>query len=85
MDGSRSTPRPSGLPNSVWERLESILSRFEDAWRRGERPAIEDYLAAAHSERHAVSTIASQCSQLSGIGGIPPCGGSSRIERYGNT
>ena len=31
--------------------LELVLERFEDAWRRGERPALEDYLAEAAAER----------------------------------
>jgi len=29
-----------------WGRLEQVVERFEEAWRRGERPAVEDYLPA---------------------------------------
>jgi serine/threonine protein kinase len=35
---------------SSWGRLEQIVARFEDAWRRGERPAIDDYLRAEDVE-----------------------------------
>src|SRR5262245_27847280 len=35
------------LGDEVWDRLERILERFEDAWRRGERPVVDDYLAQA--------------------------------------
>jgi tetratricopeptide (TPR) repeat protein len=42
------------LPPEVWARLEQILNRFEDAWQRGERPALEDYLAEVDAERAAL-------------------------------
>src|SRR5262249_52462922 len=29
---------------SDWPALEAVIKRFEEAWRRGLRPAIEDYL-----------------------------------------
>jgi serine/threonine protein kinase/tetratricopeptide (TPR) repeat protein len=29
-----------------WGRLEQVVERFEEAWQRGERPAIDEYLAA---------------------------------------
>ena len=32
------------LSNTDWVRLERIADRFEEAWRRGERPAIDAYL-----------------------------------------
>ena len=32
------------LSDSEWVRLERIAGRFEEAWRRGERPALDDYL-----------------------------------------
>jgi serine/threonine-protein kinase len=52
-DGRGSTPR---LPSEVWRRLEGVLERFENAWRRGEQPALEDYLKAARdpSEHRAL-------------------------------
>jgi serine/threonine protein kinase len=42
------------LPTAAWQRLERILERFEDAWVRGERPAIEDYLREAAEDRSAL-------------------------------
>jgi serine/threonine protein kinase/tetratricopeptide (TPR) repeat protein len=35
---------------SAWGRLEQIVSRFEEAWQLGERPAIDDYLRAEDVE-----------------------------------
>jgi serine/threonine protein kinase/tetratricopeptide (TPR) repeat protein len=32
------------LPQSEWDQLEEVVERFEDAWQRGKRPAIDDYL-----------------------------------------
>jgi hypothetical protein len=37
-----------------WESLERILERFEDAWRAGERPALEEYLAQSGPDRRAL-------------------------------
>jgi hypothetical protein len=47
---------PSGpeLPSDAWKRLEGILHRFEHAWKRGERPAIKDYLALIEQDRRAL-------------------------------
>jgi serine/threonine-protein kinase len=42
------------LPPGAWERLERVLERFEDAWRAGGRPALEDYLTGAGDERRAL-------------------------------
>jgi WD40 repeat protein/serine/threonine protein kinase len=42
------------LPPTVWERLEQVLERFEDAWRGGGRPALEDYLEGAGAQRRAL-------------------------------
>jgi tetratricopeptide (TPR) repeat protein len=42
------------LPGTVWEQVEQVLERFEDAWRRGERPALEDYLAGHGAGRLAL-------------------------------
>jgi serine/threonine protein kinase len=39
------------VPSEVWNRLERILDRFENAWNRGDRPALADYLASAATER----------------------------------
>jgi hypothetical protein len=45
---------PPDLPPTVCERLEAVLECFEDAWRAGGRPAIEDYLTGAGTERRAL-------------------------------
>jgi tetratricopeptide (TPR) repeat protein len=45
--------RPDSLhldPSINWERIERILDRFEDAWQRGERPSLDDYLSEASRE-----------------------------------
>jgi hypothetical protein len=46
--------RVDSLPEEVWDRLERVLDRFENAWRRGERPDPEEYLAAAAAERRVL-------------------------------
>jgi serine/threonine-protein kinase len=42
-------PPPSGdsLSPSLWQRVDELCDRFEDAWKAGQRPRIEDYLGAA--------------------------------------
>ena len=34
------------MPREEWDRLEEIIERFEEAWRGGQRPVIDDYLKA---------------------------------------
>jgi serine/threonine-protein kinase len=54
---SRSTGRSNRapLPREAWARLERVLERFEDAWRRGQRPDLDPYLAEAEpGERQAL-------------------------------
>ncbi|HKI34690.1 MAG TPA: protein kinase [Gemmataceae bacterium] len=49
--------RPGSLPldpSIDWERIEGILDRFEEAWQRGERPSLKDYLSEAGGERRAL-------------------------------
>lgn len=47
--------RPVGsLPSSNWSWLRPFVERFEQAWQRGERPAIEDCLPADAAGRLAV-------------------------------
>src|SRR5438067_11415376 len=36
------------------ESVRDILARFESAWQRGQRPAIEEYLPAEHGRRRAL-------------------------------
>jgi WD40 repeat protein len=50
-----STPGESraALPSAEWARVGELVERFEDAWGRGERPALEDYLPPGGSERRA--------------------------------
>jgi tRNA A-37 threonylcarbamoyl transferase component Bud32 len=58
MPGDASLPArpgvPPALPEEAWARLERALERFEDAWQRGSRPQLDDWLAAAQAERHAL-------------------------------
>jgi WD40 repeat protein len=42
-------PSPQGL-TGAFARREQLLEAFEAAWRRGERPAVEDYLPAGAAE-----------------------------------
>jgi WD40 repeat protein/tRNA A-37 threonylcarbamoyl transferase component Bud32 len=42
------------LSDADWSALERIVGRFEEAWRRGERPAIDDYLPPDPGMRAAV-------------------------------
>jgi serine/threonine protein kinase len=44
------------LPSAVWAPLERTLERFEDAWRQGQRPDLDAYLAeaAGPAERRAL-------------------------------
>jgi tetratricopeptide (TPR) repeat protein/tRNA A-37 threonylcarbamoyl transferase component Bud32 len=42
------------LPPEAWARLEPILDRFENAWKRGEPPALEDFLTYTGAERRAL-------------------------------
>jgi tRNA A-37 threonylcarbamoyl transferase component Bud32 len=50
-------PAPSesraALPSAEWTRLSEVVERFEEAWRRGKRPALEDYLPPGGSARRA--------------------------------
>jgi eukaryotic-like serine/threonine-protein kinase len=48
---ARSKPE---LPSAVRDRLEQVLERFEDAWRAGGQPALEDYLDGSGPERRAL-------------------------------
>jgi serine/threonine-protein kinase len=50
-DQSRQPWSYQNLPTEVWDRLQQVLERFEDAWRRGERPNLEDYLPEGGAHR----------------------------------
>jgi WD40 repeat protein/Flp pilus assembly protein TadD len=50
----RHSPSSIWLPRAARERLKGILEHFETAWRRGERPAIEDFLATSEAERRGL-------------------------------
>jgi tetratricopeptide (TPR) repeat protein len=43
-----------GLPPTVWERLEAVIQRFEDAWRAGRQPDPADFLPPGGPERQAL-------------------------------
>src|SRR5690349_16515189 len=46
------------LSRPHWERVETLLDRFEEAWRRGERPALDDYRpAGAADEVHVLAEL----------------------------
>jgi hypothetical protein len=48
------TGLPAGpLPSDVVDRLEAALAEFESAWSRGQRPTIDDYLAAVSAPERA--------------------------------
>jgi tetratricopeptide (TPR) repeat protein len=51
MSSNQSTPPSAG---DDWRERECILRRFEDAWRRGERPDLDSFLPAGGEGRHAV-------------------------------
>jgi eukaryotic-like serine/threonine-protein kinase len=42
------------LTSAEWAAREQVVRRFEDAWRHGPRPALEDYLPADERDRRAV-------------------------------
>jgi tetratricopeptide (TPR) repeat protein len=44
----------TGLTSEDWAAREQVLRRFEEAWRRGLRPALENYLPASELPRRAV-------------------------------
>src|SRR5262249_5928360 len=41
---ARRSCRHTSLPMTVVQRLEALCDRFEDAWRTGQRPVLDDYL-----------------------------------------
>jgi serine/threonine protein kinase/tetratricopeptide (TPR) repeat protein len=43
-------PNDRAFFQSSWGRLEQVVAQFEEAWRRGERPAIDAYLRAEQVE-----------------------------------
>src|SRR5262245_40815355 len=42
------------LASPSWSRCEGLLKAFEEAWRRGPAPAVEDFLHADGPERRAL-------------------------------
>jgi hypothetical protein len=42
------------LEPDVWVELESVVKRFEQAWRRGEQPEIEAFLPTEGAARPAI-------------------------------
>jgi WD40 repeat protein/tetratricopeptide (TPR) repeat protein len=53
-DRSRPPSSCPDLPTEVWDQLQHVLGRFEDAWRRGERPNLEDYLHEGGAQRQVL-------------------------------
>jgi formylglycine-generating enzyme required for sulfatase activity len=54
MSASERSPWSAGLPSAAWGRLERVVAQFEDAWRRGERPTLDDYLTGSGNDRRAL-------------------------------
>jgi tetratricopeptide (TPR) repeat protein len=55
-DHSRRSASPSHIPSVVlpgelWQYVERLLRRFEEAWRRGSWPSIDDYVKEIDGER----------------------------------
>jgi hypothetical protein len=44
-------PSPSQVSDALWDRLEQVLQRFEEAWRTGRPPDLNDYLPVSPPER----------------------------------
>jgi eukaryotic-like serine/threonine-protein kinase len=42
------------LTTNAWHKQNEIVRRFEDAWRAGQRPAIDDFVPSEESDRQAV-------------------------------
>src|SRR5258708_20330481 len=53
---SSSPPPADQLPTMNWSELGRIVKTFEDAWERGQRPVIEDFLPA-HSAGRAAALV----------------------------
>ena len=51
---SRADPLPGEPPSPAVSQLERIVAAFEDAWQRGQRPAIDAALPSAATVRRAV-------------------------------
>jgi hypothetical protein len=47
---SPSNKEVAGVSQGEWGRLEAIVEQFEEAWQKGHRPAIDDYLKAGEVE-----------------------------------
>ena len=52
----------SGIPTGDWSWIDGAARRFEQAWRKGPRPRIEDYLAkVAEPQRPLLLGRAATC------------------------
>jgi hypothetical protein len=49
----QSYPGGDALSRSLLQRVDEICDRFEDAWKTGQRPGIEDYLGDAPQQERA--------------------------------
>ncbi|HEX8201598.1 MAG TPA: protein kinase, partial [Isosphaeraceae bacterium] len=75
---SRSSQLVLDLPEEDWILLERTVERFETAWHRGLRPAIEDHLAQAPSVRRAALIELVHVELEFRLGGGEP----ARVEEY---
>jgi hypothetical protein len=46
--------RPGGIDQEEWFAREAVLQRFDQAWRRGPRPVLEEWLPIDQSARRAL-------------------------------
>jgi serine/threonine-protein kinase len=51
---SKTVAFTSGLTSEEWSRRERVVRQFDQAWRRGPQPVLDDYLPADEGERRAV-------------------------------
>jgi serine/threonine protein kinase/WD40 repeat protein len=55
-----SEPLPSSTPSlepSAYRRVDAVCNRFEEAWKRGQRPRLEDYLKDAAGRERSVLLV----------------------------
>jgi predicted ATPase len=54
MESGKRTTGSAGVDVPSWSRCEALIKAFEEAWARGERPALGDYLQAEGEARRAL-------------------------------
>jgi serine/threonine protein kinase/formylglycine-generating enzyme required for sulfatase activity len=78
-----SADMPPGRPNrEIWQEVDAIVQRFEKAWQKGSRPAIDDYLPKEGSIRLAVLNELVQVDLESRRRAGEPARAEDYLERY---